>query len=57
MTPPPLVDIDAVDFAYGKRAIIKVDSDQSPGKYFLYDDAKQSVSLIAERAARQVSGA
>ena len=33
-----------------KRAIVNVASDQSPGKYFLYDDVKQSVSLIAERA-------
>ena len=33
-----------------KRAIIQVDSSQSPGKYFLYDDAKQSVALIADRA-------
>ncbi len=30
MTPPPLVDIDAVDFAYGKRAILKGISLQVP---------------------------
>ena len=33
-----------------KRAIINVVNDQSPGKYFLYDDVKQSVTLIADRA-------
>lgn len=34
----------------GKRAVVLVDNDQTPGKFYLYDDAKQSVSIISERA-------
>jgi dipeptidyl aminopeptidase/acylaminoacyl peptidase len=34
----------------GKRAIIQVDNDQTPGRFYLYDDVKQNVSMISERA-------
>ena len=32
------------------RAIIKVDSDQSPGQFFLYENAKHRVEKLADRA-------
>ncbi len=32
------------------RSIIEVDSDQSPGRFYLYENAKQSVEKLADRA-------
>jgi len=36
--------------ADGKRAVVQVDNNQTPGKFYLYDDTKQSISIIADRA-------
>ncbi|HEY1283973.1 MAG TPA: S9 family peptidase [Steroidobacteraceae bacterium] len=36
--------------ADGKRVLVLVTNDRSPGKYYLYDETKQSVEQIAARA-------
>jgi dipeptidyl aminopeptidase/acylaminoacyl peptidase len=36
--------------ADGKRALVLVTNDRSPGKYYLYDETKQSVEQITARA-------